>query len=104
MPLYEYECTTCGSFETIAVIAQFDQSQPCPDCGDQAPRTLLSAPMLALMGEAQRNAHVTNERSASAPETSRRTGKHPAACGCCKPLVPTAKKPVPGNRPWMIGH
>lgn len=106
MPVYEYECPTCGGFETIAPIAAFDQPQPCPECAEAAPRALLSAPMLAIMGSARRRAFATNERSANAPDTSRRTGRHPSGCGCCKPLVPTAsvKKSFPGKRPWMIGH
>jgi putative FmdB family regulatory protein len=106
MPVYEYECAACGGFETIAPMAQFDHPQPCPDCGGPSARALLSVPMLAIMGSARRNAFATNERSAHAPETSRRTGKHPSGCGCCKPVVPNAnvKKSFPGKRPWMIGH
>jgi putative FmdB family regulatory protein len=106
MPVYAFQRSVCGDFESIAPVAQFDQPQPCPDCADLSPRALLSASMLAMMGSAQRNAFAINERSANAPETLRRSGRHPASCGCCRPVVPNAsvKKSFPGKCPWMIVH
>jgi len=106
MPVYEYDCGACGSFETLAPISQFDQPQPCPGCGSDAPRALLSVPMLAIMPASRRRAFAVNERSANTPETSRRSGRHPSDCVCCKTVVPNtkAKKTFPGRRPWMISH
>ncbi len=67
MPNYEYECETCGPFTENRPMAEFEQPQPCPDCGDQAPR-LLTCPMLA--GGAVEDAGV------SAPS-------HSGGCACC---------------------
>ena len=33
MPTYEYECPDCGPFSDVRPMAEFDQPQPCPDCG-----------------------------------------------------------------------
>ena len=106
MPVYEYDCAACGAFEDFAPMADYDQPRSCPACGSAAPRALLSVPMLATMGAARRRAYGVNERSANAPETTRGSGRHPATCGCCKPVVPKAggAKTFPGKRPWMIGH
>jgi putative FmdB family regulatory protein len=67
MPNYEYECESCGPFTENRPMAEFDQPQPCPDCGDPAPR-LLTCP--ALGGGATEDAGV------SAPS-------HPGGCACC---------------------
>jgi putative FmdB family regulatory protein len=67
MPNYEYECETCGPFTENRPMAEFDQPQPCPDCGDEAPR-LLTCP--ALSGGATENTGI------SAPS-------HPGGCACC---------------------
>jgi len=108
MPTYEYDCPRCGPFEAVRPMAEFQAPQPCAGCGSTAPRVLLSAPRLSGMDAGRRDAHATNERSASAPKRS--AGAHPASCGCCKPRNRTLSaeavpaKSFPGARPWMIGH
>ncbi len=67
MPNYEYECENCGPFMENRPMAEFDQPQPCPDCGDLAPR-LLTCP--ALAGGASEDAGI------AAPS-------HPGGCACC---------------------
>ena len=67
MPNYEYECETCGPFTENRPMAEFDQPQPCPDCGDMAPR-LLTCP--ALAGGATEDVGM--------PARS-----HPGGCACC---------------------
>jgi putative FmdB family regulatory protein len=67
MPNYDYECENCGPFTENRPMAEFDQPQPCPDCGDPAPR-LLTCP--ALAGGAVENTGM------SAPS-------HPGGCACC---------------------
>jgi putative FmdB family regulatory protein len=105
MPLYAYDCLACGDFSAFAPLARYDQPAPCPDCGEASPRAGLSVPMLAGMDASRFKAHAVNEKSAHAPETSTRTGRHPSGCGCCKPAArTTAAKSFPGTRPWMIGH
>ena len=69
MPTYDYECENCGPFREAHPIAEFDREQPCPDCGDPAPR-LLTLP--AIGG-------VAMEASAGAPAPAAHTG----GCACC---------------------
>ena len=40
MPTYDYDCDRCGPFSESHPIAEFDLPQPCPACGDPAPRSL----------------------------------------------------------------
>jgi len=107
MPTYEYDCATCGGFEETRPMAEYDQPQPCPGCGDLAPRAIFSVPAMAMMDGAARSAHATNERSANAPRRS-----HAGNCGCCRPgklsaesvSAPATKSVGANSRPWMISH
>ncbi len=69
MPTYEYECADCGPFAEVRPMAEYDRAQPCPDCGQDAPR-LLTAP--SLSGGAQ--------EASAAPVRA-----HAGGCGCCAP-------------------
>ncbi|MDW3714317.1 MULTISPECIES: FmdB family zinc ribbon protein [unclassified Pseudomonas] len=115
MPIYEYDCATCGDFTALRPMAEREAPCACPVCDEPAPRVILSAPGLATLAGSQRRAIAANERSANAPQTVeeyRENRKHPKGCGCCtpnKPLAPTlanphALKTKPGARPWMISH
>jgi putative FmdB family regulatory protein len=108
MPVYEYLCQDCGPFIAIRPMAEFDQPQPCGECGVTAPRALLTAPAVSGMDAGQRRAAAVNERSAHAPTRAKR---HPSSCGCCsgnsrKALRTEAvtAKSFPAQRPWMISH
>jgi putative FmdB family regulatory protein len=71
MPTYDYGCDTCGSFSESHPMAEFAQPQPCPGCGDPAPRIVVTAP--ALGGNAAPQAAAMPQRM------------HPGGCGCCAP-------------------
>jgi putative FmdB family regulatory protein len=111
MPVYEYACERCGPFAEIRPMAEYADPQPCPGCGSQAPRVILTAPMLATMDAGRRAAFVTNERSANEPRSSRATG-HGPNCGCCGSGKKSrltlhgadGSKSFPTSRPWMISH
>lgn len=77
MPTYDYNCQTCGTFSEVRPMAEFAQPQPCPACGDPAPRAFLSAP--ALGGGARM------ETAAAAPMRA-----HPGGCSCC--AAPSARR------------
>ncbi|KVL21169.1 FmdB family zinc ribbon protein [Burkholderia sp. MSMB1826] len=111
MPIYDFECASCGPFSVMRRIADREKPCCCPDCGAQGER-VVSAPSLALMGGASRAAHATNERAAHAP---RQSGdgpplRHRAGCSCCSggamKLAGTASDGLkrPAGRPWMISH
>ncbi len=113
MPVYEYLCDTCGDFAVLRPMAQSGLNHDCPDCGEAAPRALLSAPAFAGMPRADRIARETNERSAHAPKESSKVDPkgHGAGCGCCGPTGKAATrtadngaKSFPSKRPWMISH
>jgi putative FmdB family regulatory protein len=106
MPEYDYLCEQCGPFSEVRPMAAYADPQPCPGCGEAAPRALLTMPALGMMDAGRRVAHATNERSAHAPAVSSR---HPAGCGCCSGKSPAGAaagtaKGFPGKRPWMISH
>jgi putative FmdB family regulatory protein len=69
MPTYDYECEDCGPFTEVRPMAEYDRPQPCPDCGQKAPR-LLTAP--SLSGGVQ-EAVATPARA------------HAGGCACCMP-------------------
>lgn len=112
MPIYEYACDACGTFTASKPMASYRDPQPCPDCGVESPRVLLTAPAFAGMPAATRAAHATNERSSHAPTSSKdQPARHGAACGCCggggkSNAVKAAdgSKTFPSKRPWMISH
>lgn len=109
MPVYEYQCVDCGTFEEMMPISQFQDPCDCPGCGVSAPRVLITMPRLAAVSSTLRRAHETNERSADTPKRS----AHGPGCGCCgssakKPSKtlhhPNGTKSFPSKRPWMISH
>jgi putative FmdB family regulatory protein len=113
MPIYEYLCKSCGPFNAMRPMAEYELPLACPRCDASAPRVLLTAPSLAGMPSELRLAHATNERSAHAPRTlSAMKGMHGAGCACCSGK--TSKRAVrrgrngtksfPTSRPWMISH
>lgn len=120
MPLYEFECSTCGVFTALRRTSDSGLSAQCEECGCDSPR-ILSVPRLAIMGKVQRSAHERNERAAHEPRTGRRsscgcTGTHlcKSGSGNGKPAAPKVNA-VTGTlalqmqtkktaRPWMVGH
>lgn len=85
MPIYDYDCHTCGPFATMRPMAQFRAPGTCPDCGADAPR-LFSAPAL---GRLDPSALSASERRASSEGSTK--AAHPAGCGCC-----ARRAPIPG--------
>lgn len=79
MPTYDYECADCGPFSQNRPMAEFEMPQPCPDCGEDAPR-LLTAPMLA--GGAKESAGASAMPS------------HSGGCACCAPRRPMRAEAV----------
>jgi putative FmdB family regulatory protein len=108
MPVYDYDCADCGTFTVLRPMAEYLQPHPCPGCGDDAGRVLLTSPAFAGMDAGRRTAIATNERSANAPKQS---FGHRPGCACCAGTASrrtrTGKdgsKSFPAARPWMISH
>ena len=68
MPSYDYDCNRCGPFSESRPMAEFALPQPCPGCGEAAPRALTSP---AIGGASAEPAGATPFRS------------HPGGCSCC---------------------
>ena len=71
MPLYEYQCETCGPFRDWQPMSRSEESGACRSCGGPA-RRLVSAPFLPCVSRNVRVAHERNERSAEEPRVMRR--------------------------------
>ncbi len=112
MPVYEYECKSCGVFTALRKMSESSDAAFCQECGSESER-ILSAPKLAVLAKTQREAHERNEKSAHEPNVGRRS-----SCGCpgshtCN--TTTKANPETGNaafqmqtkqtaRPWMLSH
>ena len=110
MPVYDYQCPDCGTFELMRRMESRDAPAMCPRCGVEAGRVVLATPSLPLVSGDTRRAMETNERASHAPKSSR---QHPHGCSCCKPKAqgsvaqgsrPPAMKSFADKRPWMISH
>ncbi|MGW0017149.1 FmdB family zinc ribbon protein [Rhodococcus sp. NPDC003382] len=66
MPLYEFRCADCGSFDLSMSMSEVGPAAPCPRCSRSAPR-LLGAPRLGRGGSAAMRAHDAAARTASEP-------------------------------------
>lgn len=117
MPVYEYLCDACGDFTSLRPMSAYAEPCDCPDCGEPAPRVMLTAPHFASMSRERMTAHATNERSSHAPMSTDeyKAKSHGANCSCCsggmksRTRSRTAKaangaKSFPSARPWMISH
>ncbi|MEU8071506.1 MULTISPECIES: FmdB family zinc ribbon protein [unclassified Micromonospora] len=78
MATFEYRCPQDGSFDVVTPVGTADPSTGCPRCGLPAAR-VFSAPRLARMPAALRDAMDRTERSAEQPEVVGRVpGRRPA--------------------------
>lgn len=75
MPLYEYQCETCGRFEVIRKFSD-DPLAACPTCGKPIQK-LLSAPAIQFKGTgwyitdyARKNGTGAGKSDGAAPSTS----------------------------------
>jgi putative FmdB family regulatory protein len=111
MPLYDYQCQTCGPFREWRSMKECEQSVTCPSCSVPAPR-LPTSPRVAVLSAHERIAHERNERSAHQPAVVRREdlaqyGTHRRHQHGVSPLIKQqfgeANRSPPG-RPWMVGH
>jgi putative FmdB family regulatory protein len=111
MPLYDYECTTCGAFRAWRSMSEHAASVECPSCTLPASR-LAAAPMLAVLSSNSRIAHERNERSAHEPKVMRdddwrRDHRHHHHRHDGDPVIKRQFGDVhksAADRPWMVGH
>lgn len=94
MPVYEYECSSHGSFELELPMRAASSIASCPGCGASS-RRLLSVPNVSKLSTGNRHAHAINERSRSEPRVVTREAR-----------APSEERTVHAGhgRPWAIGH
>ncbi|MGA7119086.1 MAG: zinc ribbon domain-containing protein [Polyangiaceae bacterium] len=94
MPLYEYECTDHGVFESHRAMNDYALAGTCPTCGRVAPR-IVSLSRGACVDRPERVARDRNERSRNEPSLVSR----PVTSG-----LPRAMRAPQHGRPWALGH
>ncbi len=62
MPLYTYNCDSCGGFRDWQSNTASDQSAPCPRCGTASQRAV-TAPTILRMDPRKRNAATKRART-----------------------------------------
>lgn len=70
MPTYEYECSTCGTFEEFQRITE-DPLAKCPACGSAVQRLISSGTGIIFKGS---GFYATDSRNAEKQETSKTDG------------------------------
>ena len=106
MPLYEYNCSRCGTFATVRSVAECGRPAECPVCGGRA-KKIFSVVNLRPMSSTNRRAWERNEQSAHAPHLcgagcAHNRGAAPKKPSRPKPRFLTSRKA--NSRPWMLGH
>ena len=92
MPIYDYQCTSCGHKDEVMRKISAASTEPCPKCGAETFSKLLSAPSFQLSGSGWYATDFKNgSKPAPAPATKSETSTEkksevaaPAACasGC----------------------
>jgi putative FmdB family regulatory protein len=74
MPVYDYECASCGAFEAVRRIAERDEPAACPHCGATGQRVTVGAPSFGGKGGADSGAEDTGSYGM----------QHRGGCLCCR--------------------
>ncbi|PPC84059.1 MAG: FmdB family transcriptional regulator [Methylotenera sp.] len=91
MPIYDYQCSSCGHKAEVMRKVSAASVEACPQCAKETFSKQLSAPSFQLNGTGWYatdfkggNAKSAKATDASAPETASESSATPAACatGC----------------------
>jgi putative FmdB family regulatory protein len=88
MPLYEFRCDECGTFDAWRTIVERSAPAPCPSCETMSQR-IFSVPALKLSGT------LRFQPESPEPQLVKREPD---------PAARTKARSHTGGRPWMIGH
>ena len=97
MPIYEFFCEVCGSFEKRRSFEEASDPIECPACQAAATR-VYSAPGLYKTSQSERIAQYRNEKSAHEPTVERRSS------GDATSSKHQHHHHHGPQRPWMLGH
>ena len=95
MPIYEYHCEVCAHrFEKLVPMSA--SPPPCPECGGDEVRKLVSAAAFVLKGSGWYKDHYGLKPGASSSSGSRVNGKsHPPSTDSSAAKSDTAKNSAP---------
>ena len=97
MPLYEFECHQCGTFEQFISLKSYQEKIKCPSCEDNA-RRIYTPPNLYNTTPNYRRAKGINEKNQESPRVETiNQKKHP------EHNHSHAHHHV-SHTPWMVGH
>lgn len=115
MPLYDYECRSCGPFREWRSMNDYEKPAKCPDCHRSSTRSV-ATPTLG-MDAGLRKSHAINEKSAHEPRVVRRRRgdaipQHDAHADLMRVREErSARKREPrkaethaSHHPWMVRH
>lgn len=94
MPIYEFLCEGCGSFERQRSLSESSGPMKCPECGEEA-RRVYSMPSFKSLSKGQKELRRREEQSGE-PKLGVKTRKEGPA--------PTPKPGKSAGRPWQISH
>ncbi|WP_170765108.1 zinc ribbon domain-containing protein [Ruegeria lacuscaerulensis] len=121
MPLYDYNCGTCGPFQGYASMSRYRHPASCPICGSKSARKI-SLPFVARLAPAVVGANLRNEKAAEKPMVMNRcqfekTGRHlhdvqqsqdhhvpDTRQQTFHRLEPGLRSHIAPERPWLLGH
>lgn len=88
MPIYEFRCNTCGTFETWRSMAQASEPMLCPSCDTLAQRIYSVAGLILTPSALSRRIEQSAEPKVQQRQSHSHSHNHNHRHG----------------RPWMIGH
>jgi putative FmdB family regulatory protein len=91
VPIYEFTCARCGTFDVARSVSEVAEPARCPGCGD-AGRRRFTPPGVALLSTPVRRGLELEERSAHEPAVV--SNKHGRPLG-------HRHSPTP---PWVLSH
>jgi putative FmdB family regulatory protein len=84
MPIYDYQCTSCGHKAEVMRKISAASVEACPECGKETFAKQVSAPSFQLTGSGWYATDFKGGNSAKKPEPAAESSATPAACstGC----------------------
>ena len=78
MPIYDYQCTSCGVKKELMRKVSEPSLTTCPECGKETFAKLVSAPSFQLNGSGW---YATDFKGSSSKPEKKSEAAAPAACG-----------------------
>jgi len=81
MPIYDYQCSSCGHKAEVMRKISAAAVEACPQCGKESFAKQVSAPSFQLTGSGWYATDFKGGNSAKKPEPAPESNAAPAACG-----------------------